>query len=488
MTPVPGEGSNLARGEPGNNRRRRRRRSRRSRSSPIFTRTSRLRRSKARNEEGGIAGSGSGPRGLGYWEVTAIGVGGMVGGGIFAVLGLSVDLARGGAPLAFLIAGLVALVTSYSYVRLSVAFPSQGGTVAFLDHAFGPGLLTGSANILLWLSYIVMLSLYAYAFGSYGASLFPPAGQQFWKHALITGSVVVISGLNVLSARLIGEAEEWIVLVKLVILGLFVAVGVWGIEAGRLAPSAWSSPLHLIAGGMIIFLAYEGFELIANTARDVRDPSRTLPRAYYTAVGFVIVLYVLVAAVTVGTLPVARIVGAKDYALAEAARPFLGETGFLLIAVAAMLSTASAINATVYGAARLSYVIAKDGELPAELERKVWGRPLEGLLLTSAATLCIANFADLSSMSTMGSAGFLVIFAAVNGANVVVAAQTRSRVGLSLLGVVLCLVALASLVWQTAEASPGQLWVLAFMAAGAFLIELAFRLTTGRTLRLSTRP
>ncbi len=134
--------------------------------------------------------SGSGKGNLGYWEVTAIGVGGMVGGGIFAVLGLSVELTRGGAPIAFLIAGIVALVTSYSYARLSVTYPSQGGTVAFLDRAFGPGLLTGSTNILLWISYIVMLSLYAYAFGSYGASLFPPSSQLIWKHILITGSVI----------------------------------------------------------------------------------------------------------------------------------------------------------------------------------------------------------------------------------------------------------------------------------------------------------
>ena len=113
-------------------------------------------------------------------------------------------------------------------------------------------------------------------------------------------------------------------------------------------------------------------------------------------------------------LPVAKIVAAKDYALAEAARPFLGRTGFLLIAIAAMLSTASAINATIYGAARLSYIIAKDGELPEALEHKIWGRPVEGLLITSAATLLIANLADISSMSIMGSAGFLLIFAAVN--------------------------------------------------------------------------
>jgi amino acid transporter len=421
---------------------------------------------------------------LGYWEVTAIGVGGMVGGGIFAVLGLSVDLTGGGAPLAFLVAGIVALVTSYSYARLSVTYPSQGGTVAFLDRAFGPGLLTGSTNILLWISYIVMLSVYAYAFGSYGSSLLPSGSQKLWKHVLITGSVVGITGLNLLNARLIGEAEDWIVFIKLAILLLFIAVGAGGIDGSRLAPSEWSSPLNLVAGGMIIFLAYEGFELIANTAGDVRDAPRTLPRAFYSGVGFVIVLYVLVAVVTVGTLPVKEIVGAKDYALAVAALPSLGQTGFLLIAIAAMLSTASAINATFYGAARLSYVIAKDGELPQLLERKAWGRPIEGLLITSVVTLLIANLVDLASMSMMGSAGFLLIFAAVNGANVVLARDTRSKRWLSVTGVALCLCALGSLLWQTGNNSPGQLWVLLVMTGTAFLIEFIYRLVTGRTIRL----
>ena len=424
---------------------------------------------------------------LGYWQVTAIGVGGMVGGGIFAVLGLSVHLARGGAPLAFLLAGCVALITSYSYTRLSVSFPSQGGTVAFLDRAFGSGLLTGSANVLLWLSYIVMLSLYAYAFGSYGSSLFPPESQLLWKHLLISGCILGISALNLLNAKFIGAAEEWIVLVKLAILLLFIATGIPGIEVSRLVPAAWSAPLELVAGGMIIFLAYEGFELIANTAGDVRRPEQTLPRAYYSSVGFVILLYVLVAVVTVGNLPVARIVGAKDYALAEAARPFLGQSGFILIAVAALLSTASAINATLYGAARLSYVIAKDGELPEFLERKAWGEPIEGLLLTAAATLLIANLVDLSSLSTMGSAGFLLIFAAVNAANAVLAGKTGSRGWLSSVGVLLCLGALACLLWQTVMTSPGKLWILLIMLGTAFSIELGYRLTTGRSLKLRPR-
>jgi len=422
---------------------------------------------------------------LGFWEVASIGVGGMVGGGIFAVLGLSVQLTGGGAPLAFVIAGLVAMVamvTSYSYARLSVTFPSQGGTVAFLDRAFGSGLLTGSANILLWVSYMVMLSLYAYAFGSYGSTFFPVTAQELWKHILITGCVVGITGLNLLSTKLIGEAEDYIVLLKLLILCLFIGIGFSGVDTAHLAPSTWSSPLSLVAGGMIIFLAYEGFELIANTAQDVENAAKILPRAYYASVAFVIVLYICVAVVTVGTLPLAKILAAQDYALAEAAKPSLGKAGFTLIAIAAMLSTASAVNATIYGAARLSFVIAKDGELPEILEKKTWDKPLLGLLITAGVTIVLANLIDLSSISTMGSGGFLLIFAGVNAANVRLAEQTQSHRWISWGGVGLCLGALGCLLYQITRTKPHQLWFLLAMLALAFSVELAFRLSTKRTV------
>jgi amino acid transporter len=420
---------------------------------------------------------------LGLWAVVAIGVGGMVGGGIFAVLGLAVQLAHGGTPVAFGLAGGVALLTTYSYAKLSVAYPSRGGTVTFLDRAFGAGMFTGSLNVLLWLSYVVMLSLYAYAFGSYGATFLPTNWQGIGKHVLISGSVITISWLNLLSTGLIGKAEDWIVGLKLAILLLFIATGIAGVTVSQIAPGSWSPPLQLAAGGMIIFLAYEGFELIANTAHDVRNPEKTLPRAYYLAVGFVIGLYILVALVTVGNLPVDQIVAAKDYALAQAAVPFLGQAGFTLIAVAAMLSTASAINATLYGASRLSYCIARDGELPAALEQKVWGQPVEGLLITTGLTLFVANSFDLSSISTMGSAGFLLIFAAVNTANALHAPRTNSRLWVSAAGAVACLAALAALIWQTVMTAPAQLWVLAAMVALAVLIEGSYRLTE-REIRL----
>jgi amino acid transporter len=424
-----------------------------------------------------------GPEKIGLWATVSIGVGGMVGGGIFAVLGLAVQIAHGATPVAFLAGGLVALATCHAYTRLSAAYPSQGGTVEFLNQAFGSGIVTGGLNILLWISYVVMLSLYARAFGSYGASFLPVWLHPTARHLILSAGLIVLTALNALGARAVGEAEEWIVGVKIAILTLFCALGVWSVKVARLEASTWPSPVNVLAGAMIIFLAYEGFELIANAAHNVRDPAKTLPRAYYISVVSVIVLYVLVALVTVGNLDVPRIVAAKDYALAEAARPFLGQTGFILIAIAAMLSTGSAINATLYGATRFSYIIAKDGELPEVLEHKTWSRPLEGLFLTSGAALLAANLLDLSSIATAGSSGFLLIFAAVNLASARLHRKIGSNRWLSLLGAAACLVALAALIWQRAQAHAVELWALAGLVAVSFVIEAVYRLATGRVLK-----
>ena len=407
----------------------------------------------------------------------------MVGGGIFAVLGLSVELAGGGTPIAFAVAGVVALVTSYSYAKLSVTYPCQGGTVEFLNQAFGTGLITGGLNTLLLISYVVMLSLYSYAFGSYGASFFYESAQPLVKHIFISGVIVLFTVLNVLGAAVVGKAEKWVVGLKLVILLFFVAVGLWSVSGLRLAPGTWTAPVQLVAGGMIIFVAYEGFELISNTAGDVRNPRKVLPAAYFSAVGFVIILYILVSIVTVGNLPLSSIDAARDYALAEAAKPFLGSFGFSLIAVAALLSTSSAVNATLYGSARISYIVAKEGQLPRVLGKKVWDKPIEGLLIVAGLTLLAANLFDVSSISTMGSAGFLLIFAAVNYANFRLYKRTGANRFIAAVGAFICVTALGALVWETLRTTPENILVLIVMGALAFTIEGLYRVITGREIK-----
>jgi amino acid transporter len=405
----------------------------------------------------------------------------MVGGGIFAVLGLSIELARGAAPIAFLIAGGVAVLTATSYARLSVAYPSRGGTVTFLNETFGSGIFVGGLNVLLWLSYVVMISLYAAAFAGYADSLIPGRPSAVVDHLLLSGIIIAIAILNIARASIVGRAEEWIVAAKVAILVLVVAAAFHGVHRTHLSPSAWPDPLAVIGGGMVIFVAYEGFELISNAAEDVRNPRRTLPRALYLSVGIVIALYVLVAIVTVGTLTIAQVRGASSYVLAEAARPSLGQFGFVLVAVAALLSTTSAINATLYGTARLSWTIARSGELPEAFDKKVWDRPVEGLLVTTGLTLVVANAFDLSSIALTGSAAFLIIFAAVNAAAARLAKRTAQRT----LAVAAATACVASLVALILEERSHNLWgvvTVGGLVAGSFAMESVYRKITRRVI------
>ncbi|MCB0373874.1 MAG: amino acid permease, partial [Muricauda sp.] len=296
---------------------------------------------------------------IGLKEAISIGIGGMVGGGIFAVLGLAVSLAKGGTPLAFLLAGIIALLTSYSYVKLSKTYPDRGGTVKFINQGFGQTIFSGGINNLLWISYIIMLSLYASAFGSYAPNLFAITGGPMDFHIYATAIIVLASAINYYSIKVVGVIESYAVVIKLVILLAFIGVGLYGLMGNpnleQLSPEHWEAPIQLLTGGMVIFVAYEGFELIANSVSDLKDREKNTANAYYWALGFVILLYILIAVVTVGSLAFDKIAQAQDYVLAEAAKPLLGQLGFTIITITALISTFSAINATVLGSGRVNY-------------------------------------------------------------------------------------------------------------------------------------
>jgi amino acid transporter len=301
-------------------------------------------------------------------------------------------------------------------------------------------------------------------------------------HVLVSLAILVPTGLNLLSAGIVAKTETAVVGLKLVMLLIVVGFGLTSIEPDRLATTTWPSLPLIVAAGMLVFVAYEGFELIANAAEDVRRPIRTLPLALFISVGVVVVIYVAVAVVTVGSLDPREIAAASDFALAEAAVPSLGQAGFVLVAVAALLATLSAINATLYGTARLSYAIAVEGELPPALERRVWDEPV-GLLVTAAVALALANLLDLTAIAAVASAVFLAVFAAVDAAAARVTGGVRRVVAAT--GAIGCLAALIVLVVDTAGRKPVALIVLVVVAAAAVLGELIW-LRHRRTVALDT--
>jgi amino acid transporter len=419
---------------------------------------------------------------IGMAAAVSIGIGGMVGAGIFSILGVVAQAAGNAMWLAFAIGGVVALLSTYSYAKLGAAFPSAGGAVHFLVKGFGDGVLAGGLNLFMWAGYIISLALYASAFGSYAATFITKTPSVVLVRSLAIGAVVLLTVVNAFGARLMGRSETVIVVVKVAILVLFAAVGLWFIRPGYLSPELWPETKSILFGAGVLFIGYEGFGLVTNAAANMRDPKSMLPRALYTSVILVIVIYLAVALTVTGTLSLHEIEQAKDYALAAAAEPFLGEFGFRLIAIAALFSTASAINATLFGAANVSYMIARDGELPAGLSRTEWKQATGGLFLTAALVLLLVLTFDLSGIAMMGSAAFLLVYGAVNAGHLRVLKRTGANAIIVWLSLATCLAMFAVLAVYTYQQQPAAIAALVIIGAASFAAEWGYRQWTGRGL------
>ncbi|MFK5915234.1 MAG: APC family permease, partial [Woeseiaceae bacterium] len=414
---------------------------------------------------------------LGLKELVAMGVGGMVGGGIFSVLGLSVGLAGHAAPIAFALGGIIALLTGWSYARLALTFRSDGGSFTYLEHAFRQPNIAALGGWLLLTGYVGTLALYAYTFGVYGAVMLGDAAHGSpMQHLLESGVLLTFLGVNLYGVKAAGNTEDVIVLIKVLILSLFSVAGLFYVKADHLLPVFNQGELGVLMGAALIFVAYEGFELIPNAVNEMKDPERNLPRAIMFSILISIAIYILVSLVAVGNLLPAEIVKYKEYALAVAAKPFLGHAGFVLIGIGALLSTASAINATLFGTARLGKVMAEDKALPHAFSIKERTRdiPWVSLCIISSITLVFVNMGNLTIISSFASSTFLLIFSSINFA----AFRLRQRIGITtmvpLIGMLLCLASwlvLCSYLWKHSYNS--LIWIAVFYT-GVTLLELLF--------------
>ncbi len=414
---------------------------------------------------------------LGLKELIAMGVGGMVGGGIFSVLGLSVGLAGHAAPIAFALGGIIALLTGWSYARLGLSFRSDGGSFTYLEHAFKHPNIAGLGGWLLLVGYIGTLALYSYTFGVYGTVILGGAAHGSpMQHFLESGVLLTFLGVNLYGVKAAGHTEDVIVLIKMLILSLFAIVGLFYVKPDHVLPLFNKGGVGMLMGTALIFVAYEGFELIPNAVNEMEDPDHNLPRGIMISVLITIAIYVLVSLVAVGNLLPGEISKYKEYALAAAAKPFLGHAGFVLIGVGALLSTASAINATLFGTARLGEVMAKDKELPLVFSIKERTRdiPWVSLCIISGLTLVFVNLGDLTVISSFASSTFLLIFASIN----LSAFRLRKEIGIgtlsSLSGMLLCLASwlvLCGYLWQHGRNS--MIWIAIFYL-GTAIVELLF--------------
>ncbi len=292
---------------------------------------------------------------------------------------------------------------------------------------------------------------------------------------LASGIVLAFTLVNILGAKAVGNSEVIIVVIKIAVLGFFAAVGLYFADPGGVAPASYPASTSILFGAGVVFLAYEGFGLITNTAGDIRDPKKNLPRALYLSLIFTIAIYILVSVAVVGNLGVERVVEARDHALAAAAKPFLGSIGFTIVAVAALFSTASAINATLYGAARVSYITAKKEELPHFFELRLWKHNRSALFITTALVLLFAIFLDLEGVALLGSAAFLLNYSAVNIAHLRLIDETSAKRALVVAAIVGCLLSFVALTYYILTHTPWTILLLGLIVIFSFVAEYLYR-------------
>lgn len=406
---------------------------------------------------------------IGAFGALSIGVGGIVGGGFFATFGITAAGAAGGTPVAFLIGGAIALLTAYSYIGLTLAYPGPGGTVSFITRAFGDGLFSATVNVLLILSYVAIMAVYAFALAGYSEPYLPEALRWTGTHLISSAALVVLALVNFVGPGLVQKSESLFNVGKLAVLAVFIVGGLMlpGLDWSRLAPPSWASPMAIISAGMIGFLAYEGFELIANASDRIVNPRRVLPIAFMGSVLIAIVVYGLAFIVGLGHLPLDRLLAAKDFAISEAAGSFLGHYGFALMAVGAVLASASAITADYFGASRLPPELTTFNKLPSAFHRSLNQRRTRSLVIIGVLALLGVNFVSIEALSSATSGGFLMVYAAVNVAAWRLAPQTGARRFVPALAALLCVAALAITMWQFL-ATPGS--ALQAVAIGAIVV------------------
>ncbi|MFM9150184.1 MAG: APC family permease [Solirubrobacterales bacterium] len=410
---------------------------------------------------------------IGLVAAISIGIGGLIGAGVFAILGVVAGIVGSVLPVSFAIGGVVAVFAAYSYVKLGKTFPSIGGSVTFLVQGYGDSVTAGTLNVFQYFAYIISLAIYATGFAAYAITFVDLPTEVFG-----VGIILAFTLVNFVGSRLMGRAESVIVIIKVSILIVFIIAAFTLLDsdtAARLDPSEWSTPLKILIGAGVIFVGFEGFGLILNAAANMKDPDKEIPRAVFGAVGITIAIYVLVAIGVILSLPLPQVESLGNDALSVAAKPSMGEFGFKLVAVAAILSTASAVNATLFGSANVAFQIAKNGGLPPAFDRKLWGRDVEGLFITAAITIVFILIFPLSAVASMGSAGFLIVYAAVHYGHIKLRDKTGAKLWILVTAIILSLVLLAALLYYMVTEQQSSAIALVITMGLSFLFELYYR-------------
>ncbi len=408
----------------------------------------------------------------------AMGTGVMIGAGIFALTGQVAEFAGSLFPLAFVIAAIISAFSAYSYIKVSNKYPSAGGIAMILKRAYGPSTVTGGAALLMAFSMIINESLVARTFGTYTLQLFGMEGGVLVP-VLAVGLILFAFGVNIAGNQVIGSVSKVTAILKIGGILAFALIALWAagfsFQAAEKGIASGTSKGGFLAGVALAILAYKGFTTITNSGDEVKDPNRNVGRAIMISLAICTAVYVLVCFAVGSTLSVPEIISAKDYALAEAARPALGNYGLWFTVAIAIIATASGLLASLFAVSRMLAMLTDMNLIP----HKHFGMPgtvqRHTLVYTVIAAGLLAVLFDLSRIASLGAIFYLVMDIIIHWG---VFRHLRKEVGAApqiLIAAILldglALTAFLALKWQ---ADPAIIVVAALGICAVFIFERFF--------------
>ncbi len=364
---------------------------------------------------------------LSLLDATMVGMGAMIGAGIFVLTGLAAEIAGPAALLVFALNGVVTAFTGLSYAELASAIPKSGGGYAFVREVFSDP----TSFLMGWMlafAYMIAGALYAFGFASnfvefvhlYWTGLPHGPGWTIGYALAVVGLLVV---LNALSTAASGGAETAVTIVKIVILLLFAGFGAAAVEMSNFQPfiAENKTALSLLPAMGLTFIAFEGYDLITTVTEEVENPRENIPKAIFISLVATVAIYLVVVFVALGTLGAEKLGQAGETGIAAAAEgfmptlPLLG-SGAALIVFGAVFSTLSALNAVVLASSRVVFAMGRENQLPDPIGQisAQYGTPLTSVVICGAVMFASAALLPIQQVGRVSSFFFLISFVVVN--------------------------------------------------------------------------
>ncbi len=400
---------------------------------------------------------------LTLWGAVSMGTGVMIGAGIFALTGQIAELAGQWFPLAFFVAAIVSSFSAYSYVKMSNAYPSAGGIAMFLEKAYGKTMMTGACALLMYFSMVINESLVARTFGTYTLQLFDVDKNSFLVPALGVGLLAFAFLVNIMGNKFIQTFSFFMAFIKIGGLVILAAGGLYA--AGFSFESVSIAPQETTFGGFLGavalgILAYKGFTTITNSGGEIVEPHKNVGRAIIISIAICVVLYLLVSLAVGGNLSLQEIITAKDYSLAQAARPAFGNYGLWFTVGFAIVATVSGVIASVFAVSRMLAMLTDMKLVPHSHFGMPGSIQKHTLVYTIVLAMLLTIFFDLSRIASLGAIFYIIMDLAIHwGVLRHLRNDIDANIFILITAILLDLIVLAAFLWVKAESDMLVIWL-----------------------------